>query len=213
VIAYHFVGDKLRDGRPVPADGEWLTHGDDVVICQSGLHASKHPFDALQYAPGSTLCLVDCEDIVHEQNDKLVCRKRRIIARIDAEKVLREFACSCALSVVHLWKSPPIVIQYLETQDESIRAAAEAAVRSAVRSAARAAVWDAAEAAARSAARSAAWDAAEAEARAAAEAAARAAAWGAARDAARDTQKRDFLNAVENEFIAIGIVPRTGDRT
>lgn len=24
VIAYHFVGATLRDGRPIPADGEWL---------------------------------------------------------------------------------------------------------------------------------------------------------------------------------------------
>ena len=26
---YHFVSDTLRDGRPVPADGEWLETGDE----------------------------------------------------------------------------------------------------------------------------------------------------------------------------------------
>ena len=25
-LAWHFVGDRLRDGRPVPKDGEWLEH-------------------------------------------------------------------------------------------------------------------------------------------------------------------------------------------
>ena len=63
-IAYHFVDEKLRDGRPIPADGEWLVHEGDAVLCESGLHASRDPFGALQYAPGATLCLVECEDIV-----------------------------------------------------------------------------------------------------------------------------------------------------
>ena len=51
--AYHFVGSTLRDGSPIPGDGEWLEHTGEVKICSSGLHASKHPFDALrpwQYA-------------------------------------------------------------------------------------------------------------------------------------------------------------------
>ena len=75
VIAYHFCGDTLRDGRPIPADGEWLTHDGNVVMCASGLHASRHPFDALQYAPGPILCRVECEDGVTEHDDKLVCRR------------------------------------------------------------------------------------------------------------------------------------------
>lgn len=33
VRAYHFVAETLRDGAPIPADGEWLTHDGDVVIC------------------------------------------------------------------------------------------------------------------------------------------------------------------------------------
>ena len=39
--AWHFVSDKMRDGRPVPADGEWLFHDGVVHMCRSGLHASR----------------------------------------------------------------------------------------------------------------------------------------------------------------------------
>lgn len=41
--AYHFVGETLRDGRPVPADGEWLEHDGKIIMCEAGLHASLHP--------------------------------------------------------------------------------------------------------------------------------------------------------------------------
>lgn len=164
IIAYHFVGNTLRDGRPVPPDGEWLVHEGPIVICASGLHASRHPFDALQYAPGNTLCLVEIEGDIVEQGDKLVGRRRRIVRRIDAEPLMREFARWCALQVIEYWDAPYIVRQYLTTGDESLRAAAWAAARAA----ARAAAWAAAGAAARAAARDAARDAARAAARAAA---------------------------------------------
>jgi len=58
-LAWHFVSDTLRDGRPVPADGVWLEHKGKLKMCVSGLHWSREPFDALQYAPGETLCLVE----------------------------------------------------------------------------------------------------------------------------------------------------------
>ena len=138
IRAYHFVGKKLRDGRPVPADGEWLVHEGPAVLCKSGLHASRHPFDALQCAPGGVLCLVECDDIVDEQEDKLVCRRRRIVARFDATDLLREFARICALSVIDKWKAPKVVRDYLETGDESLRDAAWRAS-----AAAWAAAWDA----------------------------------------------------------------------
>ena len=147
-LAYHFVGATLHDGNPVPADGEWLIHDGPIKICESGLHASKHPFDALQYAPGSMLCLVECEDIVAEQDDKFVCRRRRIVQRFDATETLRAFARWSALQVIHLWGAPAVVREYLETGDESKRVAAGQAAREA----ARAAAWEAA--------REAAWAAA-----------------------------------------------------
>ena len=171
-LAYHFVGSTLRDGRPIPADGEWLVHEGDVTICESGLHASKHPFDALPYAPGSTLCLVECEDIVTEHDDKFVCRRRKIVKRIDATALLWAASRKFALSVIHLCDAPAVVREYLETGDESKRDAARDAAWAAARDAARDAAW--------AAARDAAWDAARDAASAAARAAARAAAWAAA---------------------------------
>ena len=152
VNAYHFVGATLRYGPPIPADGEWLIHEGPVVICKTGLHASLHPFDALQYAPGATLCMVECEDIVTKQPDKFVCRRRRIVKRIDATELLWKASRQYALSVIHLWNAPEVVREYLETGDESKRAAARAAALDAA--------WAAVRAAARDAAGAAAWDAA-----------------------------------------------------
>lgn len=62
MIAFHFTGPALRDGRPIPAIGEWLVHDGPVAICNSGLHASRHPRDALEYAPGPLLHKVEYED-------------------------------------------------------------------------------------------------------------------------------------------------------
>src|SRR4026209_1759419 len=86
IRAWHFVGPKLRDGSPIPKDGEWLTYTSPLIMCESGLHASKEPFNALQYAPGNTLCLVDCAGKVIKGGDKLVCSRRRIVARMDFEE-------------------------------------------------------------------------------------------------------------------------------
>ena len=132
--AYHFTSDKLRDGRPIPPIGEWLVHEGEIRMCESGLHASKEPFDALQYAPGSMLHLVEVQGEIIHQNDKLVARKRKIIASFDAEKLLRDFARECALEVYHLWgneKTDPkgVCKRYLETGDKKLRAAARDAQR------------------------------------------------------------------------------------
>jgi hypothetical protein len=149
--AYHFTGNTLRDGRPVPPVGEKLAFDGELVLCECGLHASLQPFDALQYAPGPMLHLVECGGTVLHQDDKLVCTERTILKSIDATQILRRFAADQALSVAHLWNMPPIVREYLETLDEGKRAeaAARAADRAAARAAARAA--DAAWAAARAA--------------------------------------------------------------
>src|SRR6516225_11282791 len=108
--AWHFVGDRLRDGRRVPKDGAKLVHPGVPVLCSSGLHASLRPWHALENAPGGTLCLVECGGTVRHQNDKLVCTERTILARMDAAPLLREFARMQALSVVHLWEPPDIVL-------------------------------------------------------------------------------------------------------
>ncbi len=142
VLAWHFCGDALRDGRPIPPNGVWLKHEGKCVMCKSGLHASRRLIDALNYAPGNTLCRVECADIAAEQDGKLVCHKRKIIARFNAEDLLWRASRKFALDVIHLWDAPPIVVKFLKTGDGSLRAAALDAVGTAWDDAADAA-WDA----------------------------------------------------------------------
>ena len=200
--AWHFLaqGSVMRDGRKAPRDGVKLVHRGEVIPCESGLHASEHPMDALNYAPGPVLCLVECGGTIRahgDPEDKIACSERTIIARMDATPLLREFARMQALKVAHLLDNPPdVVVDYLATGGDSIRAAA--------RDAARAAAWDAARAAARVAAWAAAWDAARAAAWDAARAAARDAARAAARDAARaaawDAARSDLQSLIHQAF-------------
>lgn len=196
--AYHFVSDTLRDGRPIPPDGEWLTHDGPCVMCKSGLHASRHPSDALKYAPGATLCLVECEDIVEEEKDKLVCRRRKIVKRLDATKLLRDFARSQARKVMYLWAAPPVVKDYLQTGDESLRAAAHYAAGNTTYGVTRCAVWVTARRAALAATCDVAWVTAWAVACDAVWYAARCAAYYAARDA----EYYAAMAAARDEFAA-----------
>jgi hypothetical protein len=154
--AWHFVGETLRDGRPVPADGEWLKHDGELEMCKSGLHASVRLIDALQYAPGNTICRVELDGEIVEDDDKVVATRRRILWRVDGEELLQEFARWCALQFIHLWDAPDVVREYLETGREDLRSAAKAAASAAAKwDAAWSAAWDAASDAASDAARDA----------------------------------------------------------
>jgi hypothetical protein len=183
VRAWHFVGKTLRDGSPVPPDGVKLVYPGEIKPCVSGYHASLQPFDALQYAPGATLCLVECGGKIIHQDDKLVAEQRTIIYRVDATNLLRSYAKKRALSVIHLWTPPKVVVDYLNSDDESLRDAARGAAWGAARGAARGTAWDAA------------WDAARGTAWGAA--------WGAARDAAWGAARKQFNTLVEEQFKGI----------
>ena len=138
-IFYHFTGATLRNGEPIPRKGRWLKHDGQVIPCESGLHASPTPFDALQYAPGEMLHQVQLRGTIIPHGDpvdKFAASERKIVATIECTPILRLFARRVALDVIHLWDAPQIVREYLETGDESKRAAA--------RDAAWAAAWDAA---------------------------------------------------------------------
>ena len=188
--AWHFVNGALRNGDAIPENGHTLKFNDELVMCKRGLHSSKRLIDTLQYAPGATCCRVEIGGTVLRDTDKNVSSERTIIWRHDITDTLRRFARLCALDVIHLWDAPGIVVTYLKTGDEKLRAAAGDAARAA---------GDAARAAgdaARAAAGYAAWDAAWAAAWAAARAAARDAAWAAARAAARDAQNRRLTSMV-----------------
>ena len=159
------------DGRTVVVGATHTVRG-VIMPCANGLHAAAHVFDALSYAPGSTLYRVRLGGVIRAHGqpvDKYAASKRTYLGRINAEVLLRQFARACALRAVerHWPGAPQVVVDYLRTGDESKRAAASAAARDAA--APSAAAWDAASAAASAAAR----DAASAAARAAVRAAAR----------------------------------------
>ena len=137
LTAYWFFGNTLRDGRPIPPDGEWLVEDGPIELCEKGLHWSRDPFDALQYAPGQNLALVEARGMILEQANKGCSTERRIIKRFDATALLRSEARTSALTVIHLWNAPQIVREYLETGDESKRAAAWDAARAAAWAASR----------------------------------------------------------------------------
>ena len=142
-LGWHFLQDKngkpaYRDGIGTPAIGDVRTHDGPLEMCRSGLHFSRRPIDALVYAPGPWLCRVRVDGETVYAGDKGIARRREILWIADVTPTLRVFGRWCARSVLHLWDppAPEIVVRWIETGDESIRAAA------------RAAAWDAAWAAA-----------------------------------------------------------------
>ena len=128
--------------------------------CHAGLHASIHPLDALGYAASNFVYRVELSGVMDVASDKIAATERMYLWGYDAEFVLKKFARMCALDVARLWDAPAVVVQYLKTGDDSLRAAAGAAARAA----ARAAAWDTAWAAACDTAWAAAWAAAGAAA-------------------------------------------------
>ena len=135
VLAWHFVDETLRDGTPLPPDGELLTHDGAVSLCESGLHASERVLDALKFAQGNTICRVECDDLGERQKDKFVCGSRTIVWRLDGEEVLRAFARKVALDVAEFWDMPDEVRKFLETGNDNLRVAARGAARQASREA------------------------------------------------------------------------------
>ena len=128
------------DGRLIRRNTTHVHRG-DLVLCQSGLHASRRITDALKWAPGPILCRVECGGEVVEGADKLVCTRRKYLAVVDATAVLLKFARLCALDVIDNWDAPGVVIRYLRTGDEQLRAAAWAAMDAMDAMDARGAAW------------------------------------------------------------------------
>jgi hypothetical protein len=168
--AWHFLNADwtTSSGNILVKVGEPLIHVGDLVPCRSGLHASARAIDALSFARGPVVTLVECDGEFVDHGtpaDKFICRKRTALWGYDSTDELWTFARLAALETLHLWPDAPAVVrEFLETGDEDLRAAARAAAWAAARAAAwaaaRAAAWDAAWDAARDAARAAAWDAA-----------------------------------------------------
>ena len=100
----------------------------EIIPCRNGLHFSEKILDALSYAPGSIVYrVIGSGTLVPHGNptDKYACSERTYVSGgIDISDLLRLFARKCALDVIHLWEPPDIVVKYLKTGGELIRAAA-----------------------------------------------------------------------------------------
>ena len=117
----------------------------DCTGCLRKIRSCKQPLKALEKFSGADdadariFCF--CIDVTKSS--------KRLIACLEATDLLRQFARSCALDVVHLWKPPAVVKEYLKTGNEALRDAAWAAADAAsnTASAAANAAWAAANAA------------------------------------------------------------------
>jgi hypothetical protein len=127
IEAWHFVGASLRDDSPIPKNGEKLVFDGELKMCRAGFHASINILDALMYSPGFTCCKVLISGEVIIDTNKLVASERTIIWRVNAENQILKFARECALDVIHLWKAPQIVVDFLNSGDRNIAYAAYAA--------------------------------------------------------------------------------------
>ena len=137
-----WFGNTLRydDGRVAEKNAEHSIGSDETPECCScGMHASVSLCDALRYANGCTmLWRVEISGDVDKGDNKISGRHRRYLAGCDVEKVLRRFACDCALDVLPD-DAPPIILRYLtEMREEDRRAAYRAADWAAYRAAYRA---------------------------------------------------------------------------
>lgn len=133
VHAYHFTGAVLRDGRAIPAIGEWLEHAGQLELCESGLHASERLLDALLYAPGLTLHVVTLDGDVQCGSDKLAAQRRRIESsrEVPFRAVVRLAIESACLAAWCAGMYLPELITALEACDREDWEAAARAARSA----------------------------------------------------------------------------------
>ncbi len=149
--AFYFSKDdkKLRynDNR-ICRTGRTHKFKGEPILCEQGLHASRRLIDALSYAPGSYLWLVELGGEIKEGDNKVVATERKYLGGFNAESLLREFARKQALiniKKIHKYctkKDYDLIVEYLETGNEDIRSAAGSAAWSAARSAARSAADD-----------------------------------------------------------------------
>ena len=100
--AWHFLkaDGRSSEGRRRPSrDGAIERHRGRLVPCESGLHSSPTPWDALCYAPGPLLSRVLIPEVgehtlTHGNPiDKYVSTRRLRVQTLDISRELRLFAC------------------------------------------------------------------------------------------------------------------------
>ena len=123
--AWHFSNGTLgySDNRRV-REGEVYSCEGEIELCHNGMHGSVRAFDALSFRKGCIVSRVEIVGEVKRAGDKVVGRSRRVLWTYDATEVLGKFSRMCALDVIGLWDASDVVVQYLKTGDEHIRAEA-----------------------------------------------------------------------------------------
>ena len=108
--AYHFIAPDLKtrfDSRQAVVGEALSVDETKLKLCSFGLHASKHPSDALSFAQGdqTTLCLVELSGRILDDDGNKVCASERTILRaIDATRMLQDYAIWCAEKVLSLFE-------------------------------------------------------------------------------------------------------------
>ena len=172
---YHFLKEdrKLQFSPYTPVVlEETLVYLGKPKLCEAGFHASERIIDALRYAPGPVLCVVELGGEIIHGEDKAVAQERTVSWMEDISPTLHEFACQVAEEALkehgvtdeRSWKAIEVKRLWLkgEATDKELNDARVAAGSAAdAAAAAWSAAWYAAESAAESAA-DAAWYAASA---------------------------------------------------
>ena len=198
LFGWHFSTGRLAHDSTHPRIRTGVTHHvkGPLDLCRTGLHASVHALDALEYAPcvltGLYVARVRLHGTILRGEDKACATERTYIWVAPADLVLHEFACEvaeCALMIGQVedersWNAIAVKREWMagRATNEQLVAAKDAAWDAA--RGAKAAAWDAARGA-----RVAAWDAAGGTAWDAAGGAAWGAAWDAAGVAAWDAAR------------------------
>lgn len=129
VKAYYFAkkDEKLAygDGRDIVL-GETHTVQGIPECCSYGLHASERVLDALFYASGSILYVVELSGDFDYQKDKLCATQRKYLERYDIEDILKEFVRKQAL--IYIEKLKPLcskseyeeILKFLTTGKEDL---------------------------------------------------------------------------------------------
>jgi hypothetical protein len=122
IRAWYFSNKQKKlmcgDGRDIAIGVEHTIKGPPKLGIY-GLHGSSLILDALSYAPGPIVWVVDLSGQIEQSTYEIVATRRKYVAGgIDISDILQRFARSEALLVADKWECPEIVRRWLETGDK-----------------------------------------------------------------------------------------------
>lgn len=119
--AYHFLREDmtgLYGNEPPWKVGERRSVEGGLCLCDWGYHYGLTPSDALIYAPGPILCLVEVSEVGPKGKIKSCSRSRKLLRAVNATTVLHEVGCDIAEDILPLFeehstgdKGPRIVLE------------------------------------------------------------------------------------------------------